>query len=74
MSLDAPNANKMMTAPPAKKEFHFAATTEHFAEVVLALTIEEAEAIYHKIKRPIAAAPSIPAPQSTAPVDAPKAV
>jgi len=55
-----------MSAPPTKKEFHFAATTEHLAEVVMAATIEEAEALYHKIKRPIAP------PQSTAPVDAPE--
>lgn len=53
MSLEQPPKNKMMEAPPAKKEFHFAATTEHYAEVLYAATIEEAEAEYHKIKRPI---------------------
>jgi hypothetical protein len=71
MSLDQPDKNKMMTAPPAKKEFHFAGTLEHFAEVVYAATIEEAEAIYHRIKRPtgtiIGTAPR--SEQSTAAVD-----
>ena len=43
----------MMTAAPAQKEYHFAATAEHYAEVVYAATISEAEAIYHKVKRPI---------------------
>jgi adenylosuccinate lyase len=43
--------NKMMTDAPAKKEFHFAATSAYCAEVVYAATIEEAEAIYHTIKR-----------------------
>jgi hypothetical protein len=51
MSLDKPTQNKMMTAPPAKKEYHFAATAEHFAEVVLADTIQEAEQTYHRVKR-----------------------
>jgi hypothetical protein len=50
---DQPQKHKMMQAAPAKKEFHFAATTEHFAEVIYAATIEEAEAEYHKVKRPI---------------------
>jgi len=43
----------MMTEAPAKKEYHFAATIEHYAEVVYAATIQEAEAIYHKVKRPV---------------------
>jgi hypothetical protein len=51
MSLNKPTQNKMMTAPPAKKEYHFAATAEHFAEVVLADTIQEAEETYHRVKR-----------------------
>jgi hypothetical protein len=51
--IEQPPKNTMMQAPPAKKEFHFAATTEHFAEVIYAATIAEAEALYHKIKRPI---------------------
>jgi hypothetical protein len=51
MSLDQPPQNKMMTAPPAKKEFHFAATAEHYAEVVYADAIQEAEEIYHRVKR-----------------------
>jgi hypothetical protein len=66
--LDLPPQNKMIQTPPAKKEFHFAATAEHFAEVVYAETIQEAEAIYHKVKRLInppeaqAEAISTPAP------------
>jgi len=43
----------MITNPPEKKGFHFAATLEHAAEYVEAETITEAEAIYHKIKKPI---------------------
>ena len=66
MSLEAPN-NKMVTTPPAKKEFHFAATAEHFAEVVYADTIQEAEAIYHKVKRLIN--PAVGATVSTANTD-----
>jgi hypothetical protein len=62
MSLDQPQKNKMMTAPPAKKEFHFPATPEHLAEVVYADTIEEATETYHKVKRFIN-----PPAQSTAP-------
>jgi len=53
MSLDAPQQNKMMAAPPVKKGFHFAATVQHFAEYIEAETIEEATAIYEKIKRRI---------------------
>jgi hypothetical protein len=60
--IDQPPQNKMMTDAPAKKEFHFAATAEHYAEVVYAATIREAEALYHKTKRPIA--PVMPAPAS----------
>jgi hypothetical protein len=65
MSLDQPPQNKMMTAPPAKKEFHFAPTAEHLAEVVYAATIQEAEDIYHRVKRlinPPSTALSTPAP------------
>ena len=65
MSLDNPPKNKMMTAPPAKKEYHFAPTAEHLAEVVYAHTIEEAEEIYHRVKRlinPPSTALSTPAP------------
>lgn len=54
MALDNPPKNKMMTTPPAKKEYHFAATAEYYAELVYAETIQEAEAIYHKVKRPFA--------------------
>jgi len=63
MSLDAPQANKMMTTPPTKKEYHFAATAEHYAEVVYAATIQEAEELYHRVKRLINPIP--PTEQST---------
>jgi len=62
MSLESPNKNKMITTPPAKKEFHFSPTAEYFAEVVYANTLAEAEAIYHKVKRLIR-----PPEQSTGP-------
>jgi hypothetical protein len=64
MSLDAPNKNKMIQTPPAKKGFHFAATAEYAAEFIEAETIEEAEAIYHKIKRPISSTPTTQQPQN----------
>lgn len=51
--------NKMMTTPPAKKEFHFAANAEYFAEVVYADTIEEAEKIYHQVKRRLGTTPDV---------------
>jgi len=47
----------MLTNPPEKKGFHFAATLEHAAAYIEAETIAEAEAIYHKIKQPIASEP-----------------
>jgi hypothetical protein len=65
MALDAPDQNKMMTAPPAKKGYHFAATADYLAEYIEAATIEEAAVIYHKVKRliePAAVAPVEPAP------------
>ncbi len=43
----------MMKGAPVKKEFHFAATSEHYSEVVHAHSLQEAEAIYHRVKRPI---------------------
>jgi hypothetical protein len=49
--LDKPSQNKMISTPPAKKAFHFPATTEYLAEYIEAETIQEAEAIYHQIKR-----------------------
>jgi hypothetical protein len=61
MSLDQPHKNKMMQTPPAKKEYFFAPTAEHLAEVVLAETIEQATATYQKVKRLIS-----PPTQSTA--------
>lgn len=78
MSIDSPKNNKMMTSAPAKKEYHFAATAEHLAHVVYAATIEEAEKIYHKVKRPIGTSPATsvavtqevvaPSAPSTAPI------
>lgn len=41
----------MMTAPTAKKGFHFASDGIHFAEFIEAATVEEATAIYHTVKR-----------------------
>jgi|GEM_PF-6926271 len=74
MSIDEPQKNKMMEAAPAKKQFFFAATAEHLAEVVYAETIQEAETIYQRVRRfiqPVTVqevAPVVPAPeQSTAP-------
>jgi hypothetical protein len=61
MSLDQPQNNKMIQTAPAKKEFHFSATSEHFAEVVYAASIEEAETIYHRVKRLISAPTTAPA-------------
>lgn len=68
MSLEAPNRNKMMTAPPVKKGFHFASDGLHFAEFIEAETVEEATAIYQKTKRllfPTGDTAIIPAQQST---------
>lgn len=67
MSLDAPQ-NKMMTAPPAKKGYHFAATAEYLAEFIEAETIQEAEALYHKVKRLIVPPAAEPAPADPAAV------
>jgi hypothetical protein len=50
MSIDFPQKNKMIDTAPAKKEFHFAATATHYAQIVYAETTEEATKIYHKIK------------------------
>ncbi|HLH93544.1 MAG TPA: hypothetical protein VKW08_00355 [Xanthobacteraceae bacterium] len=67
MSIDQPPQNKMMTAPPAKKGFHFASDGIHFAEFIEAETIEAATEIYHRIKRPFAGgAPATTVEQSTA--------
>lgn len=51
MSMEQPPKNKMIGQAPAMKEFHFAATVEHRAQVVLAATIQEAEEIYHRTKQ-----------------------
>jgi hypothetical protein len=60
--MEKPPQNKMMTTPPAKKEYHFAATAEHFAEFVLADTIQEAEETYHRVKRLINPPPALSTP------------
>ena len=49
--LDQPPQNKMMTAPPAKKEFHFAGGGIWRNATILADTIEEAEKLWHVIKQ-----------------------
>ena len=63
----------MMIAPPAKKGFHFASDGIHFAEFIEAETIDEATAIYHKVKRimsPAATPPVAPAaPEQSTPHD-----
>ncbi len=59
--IEQPQRDKMMRNPAVRKEYHFAATAEHLAEVVYADTIREAEQIYHRVKRLI----SPPAAQST---------
>jgi len=51
MSLDEPQQNKMMTAPPAKKEFHFAGAGIWRNATILADTIEEAEKLWHETKQ-----------------------
>jgi hypothetical protein len=53
MNIDDLSQNKMITEPPAKKGFHFAATLEHKAAYIEAETIEEAEKLYHAIKLPL---------------------
>jgi hypothetical protein len=63
MSIDAPQ-NKMMIQPAIKKGYHFASDGLHFAQYIEAETIEEATAIYHKIKRLIdTTGQSTPAPE-----------
>lgn len=59
--LDQAPQNKMTQTPPAKKGFHFASDGIHLAEFVEALTIEEATAIYHQVKRLISPNPASPA-------------
>jgi len=53
MSLDKPQKNKMIQTPPAKKGFHFAGDGIHEAMYIEAETIEEAEKLYHKHKKPV---------------------
>jgi hypothetical protein len=59
--LDNPNRDKMIRNPTATKQYHFAATTAHHAEVIYADSIQEAEQLYHRAKRLI----NPTAPQST---------
>jgi hypothetical protein len=59
----------MIQNPPATKSFHFPATTEYAAEYIEAETIQEAEAIYHKIKKPVGGTAQEPAPQPTDTID-----
>jgi hypothetical protein len=67
MSLDNAPKDKMLRTPPAKKGWHFPSDGIYFAEFIEAETIEEAEALYHKIKRVIgSAAQDLPAGPSTA--------
>jgi hypothetical protein len=65
MSLDQPPQDKMMTAPPAKKEFHFAGGGIWRNATILADTIEEAQKLWHATKQLISppAEQSTPAPQ-----------
>jgi hypothetical protein len=65
MSLDAPQKNKMMQAAPTKKGFHFASDGFHLAEFIEAASIEEAEAIYNRVKRRIVSVAGGPEQQST---------
>ncbi len=46
MSLDKPTRNKMMTAAPAKKEYHFAGNGIWHNRTILAETIEEATKLW----------------------------
>jgi hypothetical protein len=72
MALDNPLSNKMIQTPPAKKGFHFAATVEHLAEFIEAETIQEAEAIYQKIKRAVGGTVEISDASEPAPSTAPE--
>ena len=73
MSLDAPQQNKMMTEPPAKKEFHFAGGGIWRNATIYADTIEEAQKLWHATKQfinPGGAEPAQqPVVQSTAPAE-----
>jgi hypothetical protein len=44
-------SNKMMTAPPDKKEFHFSGDGIWRNNAILAETREEAEKIWHSVKQ-----------------------
>lgn len=59
MSIDQPPQNKMMTAPPVKKGFHFASDGIHAAAYIEAHTIEEAENTYHRIKLKLSDRPTL---------------
>jgi hypothetical protein len=58
----------MISSPPIKKGFHFASDGIHFAEFIEAESVQEAEALYHQVKRVMspAATPAVaPAPQQS---------
>jgi hypothetical protein len=66
MSLDQPQQNKMMTAPPAKKAFHFSGDGIYHNLSIIAENIEEATKEW-LAKRQLINAPSeqsTPAPES----------
>jgi hypothetical protein len=58
MSLDFPNADKQITAAPAKKAFTFPGDGIWHPERIEAETREAAEAIYHTIKKLISGSPA----------------
>ena len=67
MSIDKPTSNKMMGTPPAKKGFHFAGDGVHAAMFIEAETIEEAEELYHKDKKPVGGTEQSTAPAAAEP-------
>src|SRR5277367_3724719 len=56
-------SNKMMTAPPEKKEFHFSGDGIWRNKAIIAETREEAEKIWHSVKELIN--PAIPSVEVT---------
>lgn len=65
MALEGPGRNKMMTAAPAKKEFHFPGNEEYFAATIYAADYREAVDIYLKTQKRDAQAPQQAEEQST---------
>jgi hypothetical protein len=66
MSMDAPEQNKMMVAPPAKKQYHFPGGGYWANMTLWAETIEEATELYHRTKQLInpSAAEAVPSAES----------